>query len=435
MVINLKLRHGCLSIVFFIFALPLLCPALTLQEGLKIISENGRDIQVSRQQEQTARENVSLARSRYFPTVDAFANETQLRYQPQAIFGPATVPLSQRAYPTYGFNFNQLVYDFGRTSSLVKASREALRTMEIDTSRVSNASALDFTLAYLDLLEAEKRLKVAEDEVKRYEAHLRDTNALFEQGMITRNSVLQAQVFISDSQQRLLSAGNLKSIRASRINSLLLLSLDESVIATEVEVKPSAGIALKEAWESAEQNRPELKEMESRIMAREAELRSIQSEFMPTLFLSGGYQYEQNRYMVNQDNWSIVGGITVNLSAGGATRARMRAAASEIRTLQLEREKTRDDIRLDVKRAFLDLDSAEKRLEVTKTATAQAEENLRLQRLRYQEGEATATDVLDAVSLLTTAETNYWSAVYGIKRAEAGLLYSMGKELVKAYGE
>jgi hypothetical protein len=47
----------------------------------------------------------------------------------------------------------------------------------------------------------------------------------------------------------------------------------------------------------------------------------------------------------------------------------------------------------------------------------------------------TATEVLDAVTLLTTAESNSWKSLYGIKRAEAILLNAAGKDLVSAYGK
>jgi hypothetical protein len=47
----------------------------------------------------------------------------------------------------------------------------------------------------------------------------------------------------------------------------------------------------------------------------------------------------------------------------------------------------------------------------------------------------TATEVLDAVTLLTTAELNSWKSLYGIKRAEANLLNASGKDLVSAYGK
>jgi outer membrane protein TolC len=113
----------------------------------------------------------------------------------------------------------------------------------------------------------------------------------------------------------------------------------------------------------------------------------------------------------------------------------MQMARSEVRSLQLIRDKTLDNIRLEVKSSYLDLQSSALKIEVTKTAIDQARENLRLQRLRYQEGMGTATDVLDAVTLLSTAESNSWKALYGMKRAEATLLYTMGRDLAGVYGK
>jgi outer membrane protein TolC len=139
--------------------------------------------------------------------------------------------------------------------------------------------------------------------------------------------------------------------------------------------------------------------------------------------------------MVHQDNWSAIAGVNINLSSGGASSSKSGMARAELRSLKLTRDKLLDDIRLEVKGAYLDLQSSAQKIEVAKTAVAQAEENLRLQRLRYKEGVGTATDVLDAVTLLTTAESNSWKSLYGIKRAEAIFLNAAGKDLVSAYGK
>jgi len=45
---------------------------------------------------------------------------------------------------------------------------------------------------------------------------------------------------------------------------------------------------------------------------------------------------------------------------------------------------------------------------VTKDAVKQAEENLRITRVKYEEGIGTGTEVLDAVSLLSVAGTNQY---------------------------
>jgi len=426
-----------IPLVFFLFLIfsPFNVHALSLQEGLKIITETGRDITIARSEEDVARASVSLARSPWLPWIDLYGRETWLRYTPQAIFGPNAVPISQDKFLTYGVRATQLLYDFGRTSAAIDAAQSGLKAREIGTDLFKNLAALDFITVYLDLLESEKLLQVAKEEVQQYEAHKKDTEIRYRAGVITKNEVLQVEVTLADSRQRLLTAENLRSLRESKINSLLLIPLNDAVQPEEIKASPAAGLTLEEAWISAEASRSQLREMDAAIAAKEQNVQSTQAEYLPTFYVSGGYEYAENRYMVHQDNWSAIAGVSVNLSSGGASKSKVSMAKAELRSLKLSREKLLDNIRLEVKSAYLDLQSSAQKIEVAKTAVAQAEENLRLQRLRYKEGVGTATEVLDAVTLLTTAESNSWKSLYGFKRAEAVLLNAAGRDLVAVYGK
>jgi outer membrane protein TolC len=64
---------------------------------------------------------------------------------------------------------------------------------------------------------------------------------------------------------------------------------------------------------------------------------------------------------------------------------------------------------------------------------SQAQENLRINKARYDEGVGTATEVLDAVTLLTTAEANYIRSVYDYRKAEAATHYAAGEDLLQLY--
>jgi outer membrane protein len=426
-----------LSYALFLCCLlaPLTAHALSLEEGLKIVTDTGRDVTIARSDEDAAKATISLSRSPWLPSIDLYGRETWLQYTPEAIFGIQKVPISQDQFMTYGIRATQLLYDFGKTSSSIDAAQYGLRSREIETDNVKSQSALDFILAYLDLLEAEKLLQVSKDEVKNYEAHKKDTEAKYGAGVITRNEVLQSDVVLADSRQRFLTVENLISLRESRINSLLLRQLNDPVRPDEIKASPATGLTLEAAWASAETSRARLKEMDAAIAAKEQSIKTVQAEYLPTFYVSGGYEYAENKYMVHQDNWSAIAGVNINLSSGGASSSRISIARAELRSLKLAREKLLDNIRLEVKSAYLDLKSSEQKIEVVKTAVAQAEENLRLQKLRYKEGVGTTTEVLDAVTLLTTAGSNSWKALYGFKRAEAAFLNAAGKDLVGLYGK
>jgi outer membrane protein TolC len=430
-----RLQLVQLVLALFLSLSPVTVHALSLEEGLKLVTETGRDIMIARSDEDASRNAVFLARSPWLPFVDLYGRETWLQYEPQAKtpFGPLST--SQDKFATYGFRATQMLYDFGKTSANIDAAQYGLQSREIETVLIRNQSALDFVVAYLDLLESEKLLQVATEEVKNYEAHKKDTEARFKAGIVTRNEVLQVDVTLADSRQRLLSAENLRSIRESKINSLLLRPLNDPVSPEEIKAGPATAMTLDEAWASAEASRPRLREMDAVIAAKEQNVKAAQAEYLPTLYVSGGYEHDENKYMVHQDNWSAVAGVNINLFSGGASSSKSGMARAELRSLKLVRDKLLDGIRLEVKSAYLDLQSSAQKIEVAKTAVEQAEENLRLQRLRYKEGVGTATEVLDAVTLLTTAESNSWKSLYGFKRAEASFLNAAGKDLVSTYGK
>ena len=106
-----------------------------------------------------------------------------------------------------------------------------------------------------------------------------------------------------------------------------------------------------------------------------------------------------------------------------------------IREQQLLEQKRKliDDIKLEVEKNYLDLKNALEKIQVTKDAVGQAEENLRINRIRYEEGVGMSTDVVDAITLLTTAETNYYRAVYELQRARGRAPYAIGLDLVSMY--
>jgi outer membrane protein len=355
------MRPVILLLLTLIF-LPRRVDALTLEEGLKIVAESGRDVKIARSGEEAARGAVSLARAPWLPQVNAYGNETWLRYQPTARFGAVTVKTSQDRFLTYGVTANQLLYDFGKTASSIDAAKYNLRAREIETERARNRSSLEFILAYYDLLEADKLLRVAGDEVKRYEAHKHDAEVRFNAGVVTRNEVLQADVRLADSRQRYLTSENLRSLRASRINSLLLRPLNENVQAEEVGKAPSAGITLDSAWAAAEAESPEIRVIDSNIKAKEESIQSSRAEYFPNLYVSGGYQYQENEFMVYPRNWSVIVGASFNLFAGGATGARVHIGKSELALLRTTRDKIVDAVRLDVKGAYLDLQSSAQKI-------------------------------------------------------------------------
>lgn len=429
--------------MFFVCLIFLLLPGsmvdaqmLSLSEGLGIVAKKSRTVSISRSDEQIAESDTQAARSRLLPTVNADAAWTSLAYEPAAVLGLRPLPLSERNFLSYSLSVQQTLFDFRGNVSRYDASRAVLTARTYETVRVRNFAAIEFVLIYLDLLEMDKLISVAEKEVEALESHRMKTQNFFDEGVITRNDLLQAEVKISDARQRLLTLATQRKIKASRLNSLLLRPLRTEVSLLDMDESATAGspaVSVEAAWELAEQQRAELKIADETLRALGLEKTARRSEFFPRIFLKGGYDFIENRYQVHEGNWSLTLGLNMNLFSGGMTGAEIRKLDLQSRKLVEQREKLLDEIRLEVEQYLLQSMTAREKMQVTKDAVRQAEENLRINRVKYEEGISTGTDVLDAVALLSGARTNYFRALYDLKKAEAAVYYATGKDLLEVY--
>jgi len=428
-------------LLLLLMTAPWICAAevLTLPQGIRIAAEQNRLVKIAEREESISEADTLHARSALFPTIDASLSQTFLANQPAVLigtqFGQQAAPTSQKDFFAYSVSIQQTLYDFRGNASRYAASRSALETRRLDTMRVRNVVALDVTIAYFGILESDKTVIVAEREVERLTSHLRDANNLYREGMITRNDLLQAEVRLSDARQRLLTAKNLRSLGISRLNNILARPPTAETEVMDIGESPSDALDLtiEKAWESALSQRPEVQIVNETLRSLDLEEVSKRSDYFPRFFARGSYDFAENRYQLHEGNWSLIFGMSLNLFRGGSTKAEVLKLTHQKLQLLEQKAKIEDDMRLEVEKNILDLRNAKERVKVTEGATGQAEENLRINRIRYTEGVGTATEVLDAVTLLTVSESNYFKSIYDFKRSEAAVFYSIGRYLAEVY--
>jgi len=406
---------------------------LTIQEGLSVITSQGYEMRIARALEAAGGRGEDQARSRWLPHVNAYANHTWLQYQPEAIFVVGTAPIGNESFLRYGVTVNQLITDFGQTGSGIEEARAKARGQAAETERIRNKVALDFLIAYVSFLQAEKTLDLADLEVQRFESHVTDAKELHGAGEVTLNDVLSTEVALADAGLRRITIRDERNLAASKLNYLILRPLDSPTTVVDFPFQLDPIPDMEDISAKASANRLILKILDERVAAKEALLSSREAESFPTLFISGGYAYEENDFRVHEDSWSARLGLNWELYTGGAQSAAQKQTMDELTALIAQREQTRELVFLEVRDFHRLLTGALERTSVTRKAASQARESLRLFRSMYTEGEASATEVTDAVTALARAEENHWAAKYGRLKAEARLLYVTGDDLVAVY--
>ncbi|MFA5143402.1 MAG: TolC family protein [Candidatus Omnitrophota bacterium] len=408
---------------------------LTIPEGISMVLKDSRLIKIEMFGKDMSFDDTLLALSPLLPHLTANMAKTYQRYAPAMKFGAMDVQMGDRNPLSGGFDIYQTLFDFGKNVSNYKASTEMLNARKASVESIKRTVTLEFIVSYFDLLETEKMIAVAEKEVDSLAAYLNDMEHLYTQGVIVENDLLPAKVKLADAKQKLIASGNMREVAAAGINTMLTMPLTESIITQDVKTEMFKLPELSAAWVSAEAKRPEIlffnKQIKSSILRERA--KTVQN--LPTVFLNTGYTYNQNQYMVHEDNAYIKLGAKMDLYDGGATGAEIMKERHLNKQLKEQKNKIVEDIRYEVKRSFLGLKDAIEKLAVAKGALQQAEENVRFYRVKYNNGAATSTDVLEAINLQTKAETNYYTADYELKRCYARLVYSMGNDLISIYNE
>lgn len=425
---------------FIIFSYPNTVSAqnhapLTLQEGLKIVTEESRIVKIAQFNEAIAESDTHIARSAFLPSINASGGHTNLAYQPAMITFGLEAPMSGTSFYTYSITIQQLLFDFRASLSRYEASKMILETKKLDSARIKNAAALDFIKAFYDYMEVRHYITTSLAEINNLESHNRDAALLYENGVITRNDLLQVQVRLSDARQRYIAMKNTKALLASRLNEFLMRPLNNNVEAVERQetfTEPNRS-EIEKSWEIALNNRPEILIADWTISALDLEMTSQKAEFLPKFFLRGANEYTENSYQRHENNWSLTFSANLSLFEGGRSYADLQKTKSRKRQLKEQRAKIADEIKLEVQSYSLNLKNAYERILVNKDATGQAEENLRINKRRYAEGEGTATEVLDAVTYLSAAETNYIKSVYDYCKAQAAFHYAVGENLLEVY--
>jgi len=407
---------------------------LTLEEGVRIVTQDSHVVKIRQQEEKISEADTLIARSRLLPSVNAGAFQSYLEFEPAARLGAGlTAPTAQRDFYGYRLSAQQLLFDFFGASSVYKASKSILETKRLDTKRTKNLVALQFVFLYLDVLESERLIAVVEKEMEALEAQVTLSRDLYAGGVITKNDLLQAEVKLSDARQKLITAKNIRKIGGARLNALLARPPLSSVEVDDPANGSPDAFQLEEGFEVAEKERAEIQIVDLTMKALGYEETARGSEYLPRFLAEGKYDYVKNRYQVHEGYWSVNFLMNINLFSGGATRAEVEKVRSQKLKLGQERKRLIDDIRLEVEKYYLDQVNSTERLGVTEGAIAQAEENLRISRIRYTEGVGVATEVTDAIALLALARTNYFRARYDQQRARAGYAYAIGRDLRDVY--
>src|SRR5262249_16177135 len=231
-------------------------------------------------------------------------------------------------------------------------------------------------------------------------------------GVGVKGGVVGAEVQVSESRDTLVLAREGEYNAVARLNNAMGRNAGWPLEVLDLEVQPPLPGALADLLELAAAQRPEVALTRQAVAAAEEGRQAARGEFLPRIFVRASVGNTSGQNV--ETGWQEGAGLHVEapLYAGGGHGGGRRSAEAEFEAAIADAQTILDAISLQVNLAYRGVVAARERIDLARTAVEQAGENLRLVRVRYRNGNATPTDVVDSEAALTRSQQRFYSATY-----------------------
>ena len=334
--------------------------------------------------------------------------------------GDVDLPFGQRNIYRLDLSFSQSLYTGGR----VPAQRAVARAGQ-DLARVGLSSAraqvvLDATEAYYDAALSDRLLAIAEAALAQATATLQQVELSFEAGRLAEFEVLRARVARDNQRPVVVRTRAQRTLAYLRLRQLLHLTeggdlvveanLDDAVLPPPAPFDASLAesVAPQRAIDAAA--RVAVRQAEAGVAAREAGLRIVRSQRLPSVSFNSAYGRVAYAGLPSfsdvRTNWTVGVFAQLPILTGGRIRGDQLVAAADLAEARAQRDQAFHLTEVDTRAAFEELEASRTVWEASAGTVEQAARAYDIAQLRYREGISTQLELSDARFLLEQAQAN-----------------------------
>jgi outer membrane protein len=287
-----------------------------------------------------------------------------------------------------------------------KIKQELTVLEDMDVNQYKRELIAEIKKAYYNVASACGVLSMLNDTRKLLEENIRVNKKLVENDKITIDYVYRSETELSKFDQELQNAEKNKKIAYAYFNFLLNRSLTDSIVVKQPEVWPALSDFTSDYSKSAIDNREELKKLSGYGNIADLQVRMNKSGKLPDMFIAVdyGFQGTEYRFNKNQDYVQASAILTWNLFSGFQNKARIKQSLLEKEISEKKLEEAKKQIELQVINTMNDLLTAEKGIISAESRIKNAREGFRLIYRKYEEGQSSLLEFIDARTTLTQAE-------------------------------
>lgn len=324
----------------------------------------------------------------------------------------------------------QLLFD-GSYIVAVKAAKTFLNYTNTNAQKTALEIRQGVIDAYGNVLLAKESLTILKKNQKTLEKNLKETRAMFEEGLQDEESVDQLRITFLQNANQLRNAQRMLKISKDMLSLSLGIPIESEISLvdnldnlTEENIR----LELMDAEEDIEQN-IEYKLAETQISQREHELDLEKSKALPrlTTFVNYGTSAYSQEFTFLNDNqdWfqSSIWGVSLNIPIFSSLKRNAKTVQARIALEQAETqfEQTKEKVRLEIKEAKSNYIFAIESYRTAKENLKLAERIENKNQIKFSEGITGSFDLRQAQTQLYNAQQEYLQAMLDLINAKAKL--------------
>ena len=392
---------------------------LQLSEAIQLAEANNKTLKESGL-------NSSIASEKYKQSSAMFMPQVDLSYS--ALF--TDNPLN-----AFGFNLQQgivtaadfdpsklnnpsLTKDFGSKIEVMqplinpdlfyqrKAAKKGKEIAELQKMRTSEYVAFQVKQTYMELALAYDAKEVIDRALATSAEGLKRAQSFYDEGLIQRTDLLDAQIFNSKLETDLSQATNSIQDISDRLS--LVMGTETGIQYTIDKVTETA-----EADFSYNDHRTDFVAMNKAIEAQTMMKQASKMNFLPKLNAFGSYQYNDSKF-AQFDKGSYLVGIKLswNIFNGMRDKRSINISNYEIQRLNSQLSQQKDEAKVELMKSTRALETLTKETANNQLMVEQAREALRILQDRYSEGLVSTTDLLRSQTQLAQTELALTQSIF-----------------------
>jgi outer membrane protein len=326
---------------------------------------------------------------------------------------------------SYGFDVSWLLFDFGRTKAQTKnlaelwlAAQHDLMTSELDV-------AFNVRSAYINLSRQVALAEVADETVRQFEARLEQVKAFVEVGTRIPYDETKAEVDLGTAR--------LAQVRTHDAVLLAEATLSNAIgLAEVVDWQPEFDARLPAipedfdaAWAIAREHQPTLAAAAARVAAASFGVDARVAALYPSLDIGFSYTWAGPTFPLPW-SWVVSPALSYLAYDGGARIAAIDESVAALRSARSAQSLVEQGAWLDTRSAWLAIQDARQRVEVTTLTVENAGQQFELAKALFSVGKNTSVDLADAQQVLAQSRADLVQAKADLQAATAALARAIG---------